>query len=112
MSTADLCVAGSLGIRGLLTSTTFSTTSAVRVAPLVLNVKESPGQVSDAVRVEKTARMHAVYEREKKLRESADVVVRHGEPRPKHDSKLTYYIESSTAAALRRIFEEGDDPWW
>jgi hypothetical protein len=56
--------------------------------------------------------MHAVYEREKKLRESADVVVRYGEPRPKQDGKTKYYIESSTAAALRRIFDEGEQPFW
>lgn len=66
---------------------------------------------SDEVRVEKTARMHAVWEREKELRERADFIVSAGEPRPKH-STSRYYIESSTAAALRRIFEDGEQPFW
>jgi len=68
---------------------------------------------------EKTERMRAVYEREKRLRESAVRVIHDGEPVPKGANvrdKLTgkwpYYVESKTAAQLRKVFEDGVEPWW
>lgn len=75
--------------------------------------------MSDILRVGKTQRMHAVYEREKKLRENANRVIGPDEPKPREAPKQdpetkrwSYYVESSTAAALRRIFEEGEQPFW
>lgn len=71
------------------------------------------------LRVQKTQRMHALYESEKRKRENAKRVIGSDEPRPKGPSvrdpktgRWSYYIESSTAAALRRIFEEGEHPFW
>lgn len=73
----------------------------------------------EELRVAKTARMHAIYLREKKLRENADLVIAPGEPKPRRQAtqdpvtkRWTYYVESSTAAALRRIFEDGEQPYW
>jgi len=67
----------------------------------------------------KTARMRAVYEREKRLRESALRVIGAGEPKPKGTNardpktgKYPYYYESATAAKLREVFEDGVEPWW
>lgn len=59
----------------------------------------------------KTERMRQVHERNKSLKDSADVVVRHGEPRPTAAGKKVY-VESLTAAALERVFEHGEEPWW
>jgi hypothetical protein len=61
--------------------------------------------------LDKTSRMRTIYEREKKLRLSAKFVVRHGEPLARTTSPNTY-VESATAAALRRVFEEDENPWW
>jgi hypothetical protein len=75
--------------------------------------------MSEITRIQMTQRMHALYERQKLLRENADQVIGSNDPKPKQPSKQdqktkrwSYYIESSTAAALRRIFEDGAEPWW
>lgn len=53
--------------------------------------------------------MRAVYEREKRLREAATRVVLYGEPPPSTVPPGTY-VESATAAALRRTFEDEEEP--
>jgi len=70
-------------------------------------------------RVAKTQRMHGIYLRGKEARENAELVIGPGEPKPTRvatkdpkTGKWSYYVESATAAAIRRVFEEGEDPWW
>ena len=75
--------------------------------------------MSDPVREAMTERMRGVYEREKRLRESAMRTIHHGEPIPKGANvrdittgKWPYYVESETAGKLRKVFEDGVEPWW
>lgn len=65
----------------------------------------------EQLKMERHERMRQTHERDLALRESASIVIRHGEPKPPSGTK-NIYVESATAAWLRRVFEHGDDPWW
>lgn len=55
--------------------------------------------------------MRIVYEREKRLRESASVVFLYGDTVPKRLPEKAY-VESATAARLRAVYELGEPAWW
>ena len=67
--------------------------------------------MTDDLRMEKHERMRRVHDRNLQLEESAEIVVKHGEPKPPSSTK-NMYAESATAAWLRRVFQDGADPWW